>query len=342
MSTGTGTETERALAFLAAHQLSSGQFGVLMGSDLSDPSAEAWLDSTPFPTALIVHSLGLSDSEVAAEMIRRAVSFLRAEMEPGGVWRYWTAEHERHRTIPADLDDTACVAQVLRRHGVPVPGHRSLLLANRDHHGLFYTWITPRWRPPPPHWGFWRVALKRYRTPVSSRMFWRLTESAPGDVDGVVNANVLFYLGESAQTAPIVAHLVDVIRRGDEGRCDKWHLNPFTFHYMVARCFAAGAESLRPVRDEAIERIVARSNADGSIGTSALDTALAACALRSWSADNEAAERATDHLRVIQRADGGWPVVAMYWGGPNRYYGWGSEELTTGYCLEALLRCSGT
>ena len=221
------------------------------------------------------------------------------------MWRYWTAEHERHLAIPPDLDDTACAAQVLHRHGVTLPDHRGLFLANRDHHGLFYTWITPRWHPPPAHGGFWRVALRRYRTPVLSRMFWRLTESAPDDVDGVVNANVLFYLGESAQTAPIVAHLVDVIRRRDEARCDKWHLNPFTFHYMVARCFAAGVESLRQVRDEAIGRLAAEAHADGSVGASVLDTALATCALRSWAADDGTAERATDHLRRAQRADGG-------------------------------------
>jgi hypothetical protein len=338
----TSIETDRALVFLAARQHQSGQFGVLIGRDLSDPSVEALPDSTPFPTALIVHSLGFSDSREAAEMIRCALGFLRAEMEPGGVWRYWTADHERHLTIPPDLDDTACAAQVLQRHGVTATDQRSLLLANRNQDGLFYTWITPRWSPPPAHRGFWRVALRRYRTPVRSRMFWRLTESARGDVDGVVNANVLFYLGASAQTAPVVAHLVDVIRRGDEASCDRWHLNPFTFHYMVARCFAAGVESLRQVRDEAIERIVAWANSDGSIGTSVLDTALAACALRSWSADDGTAARASEYLRTTQRADGGWPTVAMYWGGPERVYGWGSEELTTGYCLEALLRCPAT
>jgi hypothetical protein len=28
----------------------------------------------------------------------------------------------------------------------------------------------------------------------------------------------------------------------------------------------------------------------------------------------------------------------MYYGGPKKYYGWGSEELTTGFCIEALGR----
>jgi hypothetical protein len=338
----TGTEAQRALDFLAARQRPSGQFGVLMGRDLSDPDAERTDDSTPFATALIVHSLGFSESPLAREMTDRALRFLRSEMEPGGVWRYWTAEHEHHRTIPPDLDDTVCAAQVLRHHGVPIPDHRDLLLANRDRRGLFYTWITPRWRPPPRHLGFWRVALQRYRTPLRAAMFWRVNECARGDVDGVVNANVLFHLGESADTAPVVAYLIDVIRRGDEGRCDKWHLNPFTFHYMVARCHAAGVSGLDDVRELAVEHIAAAVNSDGSIGTSVLDTALAACALRSWGAGDALIARASDHLRAAQRADGSWPVVAMYWGGPERYYGWGSQELTTGYCLEALSRCPAT
>jgi len=27
----------------------------------------------------------------------------------------------------------------------------------------------------------------------------------------------------------------------------------------------------------------------------------------------------------------------LYYSGPKRLYGWGSEELVTGFCLEALL-----
>ncbi len=37
-------------------------------------------------------------------------------------------------------------------------------------------------------------------------------------------------------------------------------------------------------------------------------------------------------------ADGSWPRAALYYSGPKKLYGWGSEELITGFCLEALLR----
>src|SRR3954447_9097668 len=337
-----GTEIDRGLAFLAERQRPSGEFEVLRGRDLVDVSQETERDHTPFATTLIAHSLGYSDAPGARAVVASAVRFVQAQMEPGGVWRYWPRGHEHHRAIPPDLDDTACASELLRRHGVPLPDNRPLLLANRDEGGLFYTWLAPRWRPPPRSGAFWRVAARRYRAPLRARMFWKLNESDPADVDGVVNANVLFYLGHDEATEAVVGHLGQIVRDGREDSCDKWHLNPFTFHYMLARCYDAGVEALGAVRDEAVARITARANGDGSIGSSVLDTALAACALRSWRADGAVVDAAAEGLRRNQRDDGSWPVVPMYWGGPERYYGWGSEELTSAYCLEALLRCAAT
>jgi len=36
-------------------------------------------------------------------------------------------------------------------------------------------------------------------------------------------------------------------------------------------------------------------------------------------------------------ADGSWPRATLYYSGPKKLYGCGSEELVTGFCLEALL-----
>ena len=52
-------------------------------------------------------------------------------------------------------------------------------------------------------------------------------------------------------------------------------------------------------------------------------------------------ERAAQWLVAAQREDGSWPARAFY-AGPeppavHAYY-WGSEELTTAMCLEALAR----
>lgn len=324
----------RGLDFLHRSQLPSGEFRTFMSTDHA-LERDCVVDSSPFPTALIAYSLGFADCDRARAMLERAVRFFLAEMEGPGVWRYWTKRHRHHAAIPPDLDDTACVSYVLRREGAAFPSNRGLLLANRDRRGLFYTWLAPRW-PPPPSLGFWRVALRL--NPVKLFAFWRLNESEPDDVDCVVNANVLLYLGESEATRAVADYLIGVLRAGREECCDKWHLNRFMFHYAVARAFHAGATALGTVRDEAVGRIVAGARPDGAIGATELDTALAVCALLSWRSAPPELERAVRFLLDRQRPAGDWPRTALYYGGPKKYYGWGSEELTTGFCLEALLR----
>ena len=327
----------RGLAFLRRSQLPSGEFRCLMSTD-NALARDCVPDSSPFPTALVAYSLGFAGREEAGDMIDKTLRFFIAEMEGPGLWRYWTKGHQYHSTIPPDLDDVACVSLVLRRHGVAFPPNEKIVLANRDARGLFYTWLTPRLRMPADA-AFWRVALRQLLSPVRFYYFWKLNESERNDVDCVVNANVLFYLGESARTRAVVEYLLDVFRRGEEECCDKWHLNRFTYYYVVARNFEAGVASLGPVRDECVERIVKSARPDGSIGENVLETALAACALLSWggAAPAELA-RAVEFLLGAQGEGGDWPRAALYYGGPKKFYGWGSEELTTGFCLEALLR----
>jgi hypothetical protein len=74
---------ERGLAFLAGAQLPSGQFATYVGPDVR---SGATFESSPFTTALVVHSIGGSGDPRAREMIDRALDFLSAEMEPGGFW----------------------------------------------------------------------------------------------------------------------------------------------------------------------------------------------------------------------------------------------------------------
>lgn len=325
----------RGLDFLRRSQLPSGEFKAYMSRD-AGMETDCVFDSSPFPTALIAYSLGFADAAEAGGMLDKALRFFAAEMEGPGLWRYWTKQHQYHSVIPFDLDDVACVSYVLRRHGVPFPDNRALVYANRDPRGLFYTWMTPRW-PPPPEPAYLRVVLRQWLSPLKLYYFWKLNESAPRDVDCVVNANVLLYLGDGPETRAVVDYLIDIVRRGDEGCCDKWHLNRFTFYYVVARNFHAGVAAFEAVREEAVARIVRAAGPDGRIGANALETALAACALLYWESRAPELERAVAFLLAAQRAGGEWPRAALYYGGPKKYYGWGSEELTTGFCLEALL-----
>jgi hypothetical protein len=54
-------------------------------------------------------------------------------------------------------------------------------------------------------------------------------------------------------------------------------------------------------------------------------------------------QKAVQFLVEAQLASGAWQRMAMYYAGPNYggpdvYFGWGSEELTTGFCIESLSR----
>ncbi len=325
----------RGLEFLRRSQLPSGEFKVFMSPDLN-LVRDCVFDSSPFAAALIAYALGFADPAEAGDILDKALRFLLSEMEGPGLWRYWTKRHQSHSTIPPDLDDTACASFVLRRHNVSFPQNLTLIFANRTRDGLFYTWVTARW-PLPALPSYWRVVLSQWLHPLKLYYFWKLLEPTRHDVDCVVNANVLFYVGEGAETGPVVDYLTGVLRRGEEGRCDRWYSNRFMFYYAVSRNFHAGVEALGGVRDESVARIVSAAKPDGSLGGSVLNTALAACALFYWRSSPPELGRAARFLLAAQREDGSWPRAALYYGGPKKLYGCGSEELVTGFCLEALL-----
>lgn len=338
-SNGLEAGIERGIEFLRRSQLPSGEFKVYMSPDLN-LERDCIFDSSPFPAALIAYALGFADRAAAGDILEKALRFLLDEMEGPGLWRYWTKRHQSHATIPPDLDDISCASFVLRRHGLPFPPNLKLVLANRTRDGLFYTWMTARW-PLPPVPSYWRVVLSQWRHPLRVYYFWKLLEPTRHDVDGVVNANVLFYVGEVPETRRVVNYLIDILRRGEEDRCDGWYSNRFMFHYALSRNFHAGVEALGGVRDEALARIVGAAQPDGSIGSGVLNTALSVCTLLDWRSSPPELERAVRFLLAEQRTDGSWPRASVYYSGPKKLYGWGSEELITGFCLEALLRYRG-
>ncbi len=270
-----------------------------------------------------------------AELTGAALDFLEASMAPNGVWRYWTETHPQYGSIPPDLDDTCCASAALRRFGRSPPDNEEVILANRNRAGLFYTWVVPR--PSLVRSGkHWRVALRNAPISRPRLNFWRLTEASPWDVDCVVNANILFYLGDGAEARPVAEYLIRAVEDGRAGSCDKWHRNACASYYAISRAYASGVASLAPVR----EALAAR--AEAALGRldrlAAAEVALCVCALLNLSRGGAASDAGVAHLAGTQAPDGSWPAFALYWGGPRRDYGWGSEALTTGLCVEALAR----
>ncbi len=279
----------------------SGEFKVFMSPDLN-LERDCVFDSSPFPAALIAYSLGFADPTEAGDILDKALRFLRDEMDGPGLWRYWPKHRQSPAMIPPDLDDTSCASYVLRRHGIRFPPNERLIFANRTPEGLFYTWMTTRW-PLPRLLSYWRaVLLRQWLHPLRMHYFWKLVpEASRYDVDAVIEANVLFYLGERPETQPIIEYFIRVLRRGEEDSCDRWYLNRFMFYYAVSRNFHAGVAAFAEVREESIARIVSAAKPDGSIGHSVLDTALAACALIYWRSSPPALESAVRFLLAEQR-----------------------------------------
>jgi hypothetical protein len=343
MNTRARQETmEKGLAFLGCRQLASGQFPVevtfhyLEGSPVQQ-------DEALFATALIVYSLGFVPHAAVEKMTDRALTYFQSEMSGRGLWRYWGKSAERsgrrlHKFIPADLDDMANISYLLKRHGKHVPDNERLMRLNRDRNGLFYTWLVPRpvWTLEPRYW----YTLLRDLNLARMTLFWKTTEACYKDVDAVVNANVLLYLGECRETRPVTEWLIKIVRDGTEAVCDKWYRDPYSFYYALSRNHHMGVSSFSETTAAILSRLEAACDADGRIGDHVLHTALAVNSMFNLGACPPYLDAAVDYITRAQAEDGSWESRPMYYGGPQLCTSWGSSELTTGLCLEALHRAS--
>jgi hypothetical protein len=287
------------LRFLQNHQLPYGEFRTYASPSIKMRVTS--FDSSVFVTTFVLYSIARIDSPRVKAMSKKAISFLAGEMRGPGLFQYYTSKNTN--SIGYDLDDTACASVALQQSRLPVVGGRNIehILENRNEADLFYTWVGGA--------------------------------AVENDVDSVVNANVMFYLGDRDETRSAGRYLIDTIERSREGYSYHHYLDDMTLYYAVSRAYAHGAPSLGGAREAIIEKILQRSKDDGSFGD-ALATACAVCTLANfeYSGVTRLGEAAR-YLEANQSANGSWRRIAMYLQ-PGRYYG--SEELTTALCLEAL------
>jgi hypothetical protein len=288
-----------------------------------------------FATALIVAGLAAVGTPEARDLAGRGAQLLARRAEPPGVWRFRAPGHPGRHGLPADVDDTACASMALQACGLPAPDNAPALLANRDPQGRFYTWIVARRGTSPLAGGLWRVHLRRAMRPVAGREAWR-GAAAPGDVDVVVNANVLAYLGDGAHAGAVADWLVAALDAPGPRPPDKWYRSWFTFYYALARCCSRGIAAVAPAADRIATRIAAATTAEGVMGAGPQDTALGISALAHLGAPVPGG--AVAFVRAAQDADGSWPAEPLYFAAEEM--SWGSRALTTALCLEALARSS--
>jgi len=296
----------RALDFLRRRQAPDGEFATRLWRAGQEPGAGV-RDHSVFVTACVLYGLRHVEPSRVADVERAAVRFLIRAMQPPGVWSYWTAASGKR--IDPDMDDTALISFLLRRHHphIALGSNVEAMLAARDGAGRFCTWLRPANRP--------------------------------NDVDPVVNANVVLHLGERRETRAACAYLRDCALAGSGSPW--YYVDDAALHYAITRAAWHGVRALDDVGGALVDKALARQRRDGSFGDELCTAWTVSTLLNARSDQLEAIARAADWLVRRQLPHGGWPCVAAFAGpeppGP-RTFRWGSEELTTAACVEALAR----
>lgn len=328
---------ELGIAYLEDHQLPNGEFLFYMSGD---DAMQSWNlpESSVFPSALIGNCLlGLKKWDKVEQILLDTANFLKYQMDRGGLWNHYTILHRFRNLCPNDIDDTACVSGFLNSMKFDFPRSRNqqLILDNRRMDGLFFTWITFRFHSNTNKL-YWYYALKELKYLFKSLIFWCKIEAKRYDVDTVVNANVLYYLGKRKETQSIIQHLIHVIKENKEDNCDKWYRNPLIVYYFISRNFYVGINELEEIQADMINRILSTCQKNGSFGESEFETALAVSSLIFLDYHGPELETGINHLIKTQSERGNWKRWAIYYTGIKKTASFGSEELTTAFCLEAL------
>lgn len=336
---------DRAIDFLVGNQLPTGQFKVYGGFDETLQKGYIVVDDI-FTTSLVLYNLHHA-REVRSDMVhwmnQKAVRFLLKEKMGPGVWRYWTGFYNGKQRVklgwedvwnPPDIEDTALVSIALQFNGHQFPRNRSVILANRRADGLFYTWIVPRPQYPR-SLAYWRVVLPQYFIPRELEIYWKFSGARRDDVDGGINANAVMYLGERPETQPAIDFLINVVREEREALCCKWYRRPHTIRYFISRAHFHGVKRFGVLKDILAPRVETELGSENG-STSPLHVAMNMSTLMNFSCDSPLLDHGAAYLLATQDNDGAWVRDALY--GRVGDFSFGSEEITTGLCIEALAR----
>jgi hypothetical protein len=187
---------------------------------------------------------------------------------------------------------------------------------------------------------WWRAVLSDI-TWGRLHTFWH-AGARRDDVDSVVNANVIHYLGRGAEAERVVPWLREIIRRGNEESSDKWYRSRSAFYHAVSRCHASGIPGLSDIAEPMLLSFESVTSSNGMIGADSLQTAMALCAIINFDQPLDQHAASFRYLESQQQSDGGWGAHPIYHDGrPSPQISWSSRAVTTGFCIEALARSRG-
>ncbi|MDA2926463.1 terpene cyclase/mutase family protein [Acidobacteria bacterium AH-259-G07] len=293
----------KAIDFLFRSQLPSGEFRTYSSRD-PELLKGCVVESSVFGTSCVLYGLEFVAYPSVEHMRKKGFNFLTEEAEAPGVWRFWTSTSGKR--IPPDLDVTCCASFVLKKCHPHILWGSNLkaILSNRNEEGLFYTWMMAR--------------------------------KDQNDVDSVVNANVLLYLGEREETKPAMRYLNHSVLTDQVEKTLHYYVDDFSLYYAMSRAFFNGTTGLKESAEALITKLSKRQRGNGSFGNE-LQTAMAICSMLNLGCiQGDRLDMAVRWLLKQQGDGGAWPRLPFF-KDPLHYY-YGSEEITTAFCVEALAR----
>jgi hypothetical protein len=299
----------RGLAFLAANQQETGGFSTYRWT--TDPSQRRKQIDTNFTVSQVLYSITFcDDTSISRRLKKRAASYLIADREPPGVWRFY-GKAATHRISP-DVDCTAMAWAALARSGYSIPATAlKTIHGNRNEAGLFNTWIGN-----PSTW-----------VGIDSR-----------DIDAVVNLNALLFFGLAHENAAEVCNYAVAQAQSDQFRRGSvYYSSPLAFTHAFSRAYAdGGARCLEDAVSKIRDATLSVQQSDGGWGDD-LETAFGALTLLNSGFRGEALERGIDVMLSRQKSDGGWALTPAYRAAVS-HLRYGSRSFTTAVCLEALAK----
>lgn len=301
---------EKGIDFLYRNQLDYGEFKTYA-------SWNRWFvgsvfDSVYFSTALILYSIKEITNEKVRIITKKAIKFLLEGKESGGIWRFWTKRNKKK--LPPDLDDISVISYILKLNKIPFENNIPLILKNRNEENLFLTWLIQENDKKNVSWWIDKIH--------------KIFDLAKYDIDDVVNVNVLIYLGK--EDPNVCSFINQLIESGQ--RRSLYYPHNLSFYYAVSKAVREGIGCFQKNREKILESILKKEK---DFLKKDLETALALNALFNFNYQGEEIEIGIDYLLKRQLKNGAWRRGVLFLGPfPYRYYG--SEELTTGFCLEAL------
>ena len=301
----------RGLAFLESTIDEQGAWHCIR-FNVAKPDIPRHFERPPFVSALCVLALESCQEARAKAMCAATRAYLVNTMEYPGLWRYY-------RHLPQDLDSTSLCSLVIGTHPWILLGRNvPQMLANRDEEGRFMTWVLAEDQPD---------VVSTFRI----------------EADPVVNANVVAYLGDHAETGDAQRWLEALITQGKLEGSSKWYPDTVAIYYATTRAMIRARPALDGLRPMLADRILGLRDGKGEFGN-VLQAAQAVSALHNiGSLESIDAKREVDRFVSLQGEDGSWPELLAFgdqtlkWGTFGQI-GHGSEAVTSAFCIEALER----